>query len=454
MKLKLGLKATLVVAGLLSAPACVLAAPADDVKALAESGRAADAYALGKQHPEALGDPAFDFFFGAAAIEAGHAGEGVLALERYLITFPNNASARQQVARGYYLLGEDARARQEFEALRKSNPPPAVAAAIDRFLNAIRLREERYSTSTGAYIEFGLGHDTNVNAGPAGANIFVPGFGIQPLATSSQKTGANFAVAGAGGYVNYPVRPGLALFAQAQGERKFHDTAFTRQFEVGNYNAAGGVSLLRNQNLYRFSATYGLVTVGSDTFRRATGAAAEWQHQYDGRQSVTLGAQAAQFRYSTIESRSDGVVTPVDNSPRDADFYGLSIGYKRVLRYAWEPMLTLGLIAGDQHSRTGHPELVPRTWGANVSVNLTPAPRWGLSFGYAYQQSDYHGPDFFAQPDSRHDKYHALNAAVTYLYSRKVSIRGEALFSRNHSNADAYAFPRDVYGAKIRYEFK
>jgi hypothetical protein len=43
---------------------------------------------------------------------------------------------------------------------------------------------------------------------------------------------------------------------------------------------------------------------------------------------------------------------------------------------------------------------------------------------------------------------------VTYLYSRNISVRGEALFSRNSSNADAYAFPRAVYAVKVRYEFK
>jgi hypothetical protein len=441
-------------AAALCLPLASFAAPADEIKALSEAGHAADAYALGKRHPEALGQPAFDFFFGAAAIEAGHAAEGVLALERYLLAYPDNGAARQLLARGYYVLGEDGRAREEFESLRKLNPPPDVAAAIDRYLDSIRLRQERYSLSAGAYVELGFGHDTNVNAGPAAANIFVPGFGVQPLAVSSQKSASNFESLGAGGYVNYPVKPGIALFVQGQGERKFHTDADTRQFEVGNYNAAGGVSVLRNQDLFRVGLSYGLVTLASNTFRRATGGSVEWQHQFDDRQSLTFGAQLARFKYSTTESRSDDVVTTVDNSPRDADFHGVSALYKRVLGQAWEPTVTLGVNAGDQRSRTGHPELVPRSWGASASINLTPAPKWGLLAALAYQQSDYHGPDFFAQPDARHDKYSALNVALTYLYSRHVSVRGEALFSRNRSNADAYAFPRNVYSVKVRYEFK
>ena len=92
--------------------------------------------------------------------------------------------------------------------------------------------------------------------------------------------------------------------------------------------------------------------------------------------------------------------------------------------------------------------------GASAAVTFTPVEKWGAQLGYTYQRSDYRGPDFFAFPDKRHDKYDAYNVALTYLYSRNISFRGEALFSKNRSNADAYAFPRDVYSFKVRYEFK
>jgi hypothetical protein len=432
----------------------VFAAPADEVKALVEAGRAADAYALGKRHPEALGQPAFDMFFGAAALDAGHAAEGVLALERYLLLNPRDGTARLLLARGYYLLGEDARARAEFEALRASSPPPEVTAAVDRYIDAIKLRQGRSSPTGGGYVEVGFGRDTNVNAGPAAASIFVPGFGVQPLAVGSQRTTSNFESIGAGGYFNYPVQPGLALFAQGQAERRFHTASEAHRFEVGTYNVTAGLSMLREHDLFRVGASYGIVTLASSTFRRAAGASVEWQHQFDDTQSLALGAQVAQFRYGTTETTSDGVSTSVDNSPRDANFRGVTAVYKRLWRAPWDPVFTVALNTGDQHSRTGHPELVPRSSGASVAISLSPAAKWGVLAGYSYQQSDYHGADFFAQPDARHDKYHALDLSLTYLYSRNLSIRGEAQFSRNRSNAEAYAFPRNVYGIKARYDFK
>src|SRR5262245_23302261 len=71
---------------LLACSQALCAAPADDVQALLEKGDAAGAYELGRKHRDQLGNPAFDFYFGIAAINAGHSGEGVLALERYVLT--------------------------------------------------------------------------------------------------------------------------------------------------------------------------------------------------------------------------------------------------------------------------------------------------------------------------------------------------------------------------------
>src|SRR3990170_4348222 len=97
-----GLIAAALAAMLVFFAQAALAAPAEDLRALLEQGRSGDAYALGRQHPEELGKPEFDFYFGISAVDSGHAGEGVLALERYVIQFPGNDRARLELARGYF----------------------------------------------------------------------------------------------------------------------------------------------------------------------------------------------------------------------------------------------------------------------------------------------------------------------------------------------------------------
>jgi hypothetical protein len=149
----------------------VFAAPADDLKALLEKGQAAEAYELGRQHQDQLGNPFFDFYFGVAAIGAGRAGDGVLALERFVVNAPDNVNGRLELGRGYFVLGEDTRARQEFEIVLATNPPAEVQANVQRFLDAIRSREFLYRPTQGFYLEAGLGYDSNANAGINNASI-------------------------------------------------------------------------------------------------------------------------------------------------------------------------------------------------------------------------------------------------------------------------------------------
>ncbi len=426
---------------LLCRPVTSAAAPADDVKSLVESNRSAEAYALGRQNPDSLGDPVFDFYFGIAAIDTGHAGEGVLALERYLLNFPDNVSARLQLARGYFTLGEDARAREEFEAVQKLGPPSDIAATVERYLDAIRLRETRYRTSAGAYIELGVGTDSNVNGGVPNANITLPTLGPITVVQNGMKISDSFTTVGAGGYVSHPVAPGVSLFANGQGELKTNSKESDRQFDLGNYNVTGGVSWLREKNIYRLSITDGLITLGSARYRETNGAAVEWQYQLDELQALNLGAQAARLSYAG------------PYSPYDADFTGYNAGYRRLFSYPWRPILSLGVSTGHEKSLVERPDLVRNLAGANAAVSFTPAAKWGVSLGYSFQQSHYEAPDLILG-ETRRDKYEAYIASVSYLYTANLSFRAEAVSSRNRSNIELYDFPRDIVSFKVRYEFK
>lgn len=169
-----------VIANLLLFHSAAWAEPADEMRSLLEQNKAQDAYQLGRASPDLLGDPAFDFFYGIAAIDAGHPGEGVLALERYILVFPNNGDARFQLARGYFILGEDPRARDEFETLLP-NSTGNQKISIERYLDAIRTRESRYQPTAKVYLEAGMGVDTNINAGlNSGATPLIPGLGTLP----------------------------------------------------------------------------------------------------------------------------------------------------------------------------------------------------------------------------------------------------------------------------------
>jgi len=63
----------------LAMPLAAQAAPADEVKALLDQGKAADAYALGKKFPDQLGNPAFSTPIGLLLWGANHLGAEPIA---------------------------------------------------------------------------------------------------------------------------------------------------------------------------------------------------------------------------------------------------------------------------------------------------------------------------------------------------------------------------------------
>lgn len=416
------------------------AAPVDDIKSLVEQGKAADAYQLGAKHSELLGQPDFDLAFGVAAIDSGHGGEGVLALERYIVNVPDNMNARLELARGYFSLGEDIRAREEFERVMQTRPPAPVQANIDRFLDAIRSRQSRYVTTAGFYVEAGYGYDSNVNGGVGNATVNLPLFGAVIVDQSGVKAGSSYNWLAAGGQVSKPIiTPGLSIFAVGQMDGKYNNA--NNQFDQNNVTAAGGFTFLQNKNFYRLTFLHNEIAVDDTRFRDIDSVSGEWQRQIDERQTVSPFVLYAQLRYVG------------DNRLRDADLYAGGISYRRSFVGNWQPLLTASINGGQEHNNQGRPDLGRQVYGGRVALAITPAPKWGVSMGASYLHSHYSGPDLLLD-ETRKDNYYAVDAAVSYAVTRNLSARVELLVSNNGSNIDLYAYRRDIAIIKLRYEFK
>lgn len=417
------------------------AAPADDIKALLDEGDVKSAYELGKKHPDQLGNPVFDFYFGVAAVDSGHAGEGVLALERYLLNFPENVEARLELARGYFVLGEDARARDEFEAVTRLDPPPAVQARINRFRDAIRARESRFKTTANLFFEIGLGYDSNVNGGVSGANIVLPAFGLVTVTQAGVEQSDTFTHLAAGGQITHPVAPGVSLFGGLGAEGKLNHGSFESQFDLLTIVANGGAAVLQEKNLYRATAFFATLDVDDAKFRDITGIAAEWQQQYDEFQLFNMALQYGDLDYKG------------NNDVRDSRLYQLGLGYRRAFIGPLQPLLSINFNIGQEDNRRNRDDLSRDLYGVRASIAGSPAPRWAASAGAFYQLSDYQDPDSLLGV-TRRDKYYGLDLTVSYALRRDLSLRGEFLLSRNDSNIPLFEYDRNLIAVKLRYDFR
>lgn len=432
------------------------AAPVDDIKTRLEQGLHREAYDIGKAAPDALGTPLFDFYFGIAALNAGAPGEGVLALERYVLQFPDNRSALFQLARGYFILGDDARAREEFTGLMAGASGPE-RAHIEQFLDAIRTRESRYKPSASAFVELGAGHDSNVNSGIASGQVTGLPLGVIVLpGQSSERQSGGFGTVAAGGQGVVPVAPGVALYAGAQLSGRVHRQAQNDLFDTSLLGLQAGVSVVQGRHLARVGVDLTQVALARQPYLNLNTLVGEWQYQHDQFNRYGASLQWSDQRYQDIDTYLDldktvKVVSSAEG--RDSRLTHVSTFWTRTLSHAWHPEFTLGLNAGSDQNRQHRPDLSRALWGARASAALHPAPHWTLAGGVSYQNSRYDA-DYSEGVAARQDDFYALDLSVSYAIDRHWSVRGEYQGVHQQSNIGFFNYRRDQLAVKLRYDFK
>lgn len=414
------------------------AAPSDEVRQLVEQGKSDQAYNLGARHPELSGTPQFDYYFGVAAIDSGHAGQGVLALERVLARRPGDASARMQFARGYLALGDDVRARQEFERALESGPPADMAVVIQSYLDLIRLRQSRERNTARLYLEAGAGVDTNVNADVPGGGIWLPVIGNVGLAPGAARRRDDFGELATGGELSHPLAPGVALFGGFALDSKNNESA--RDLSLFRSGLAGGASLTRGSDQLRLALSQSTLWVGGARLRTLSGLDGEWSRTLDDLSGVRYSAQWANEDYTGLDAA------------RKAQYTALGFEYRQLIISDWRPVLVLGASVGDEHNTENRPDLGRGLYGLRLGFELTPQLRWGLSAGLSYVESRYDGPDPVLGA-TRRDHFAQLDAAATYLIDRNWSMRGELTLADNRSSLEPYGYTHELAALKLRYEF-
>ena len=424
---------------LLLAPA-LFAAPADDLRKLLEQGKHDEAYRAAKLSPGELGNPPFDFYFGVAAVNGGKASEGVLALERYLLNFPDNQTARLELARGYFLLNDDGRARDEFDAILAAKPPAGIDKVVREYLAAIDARESRHKTTYALSIEIGGGRDSNVQSGVSNPNITLPIFGDITLSDSALATGDRFTNVALAGRVSVPVRGRWSAFAQFGADLKQYRDADT--YDQNTYSGATGFTFSRDQSLYKFTLGKSAQTLDNSRYRDTWTVGADHGRQIADAGVLTVGTQFAKFGYEG------------DNAIRDANYYSLQAGYRHLFNRAIRAELDSSVsVAREDTTRAGFEALSRDLWGGRFGVNITPLSAWTFGAGATYLKSNYRAEDPLLLV-TRKDTYIAYDVSINFAMSPQWSARAEYLASHNKSNLPLYEYKRRVGQLKLRYDFR
>jgi hypothetical protein len=428
-----------------------------DIKRLMEQGQYGSAYQLGKQHSELLGQPGFDFFFGIAALDGGSPGEGVLALERFLLVYPDNHSARFHLARGYYILGEDQRAHREFvDLLTNANLEEKVT--IERFLDAIRARESRYLPTASFFVESGIGYDSNINAGTRTGDVAgLPGFVVTGNSSSAEERDF-FYLLNTGVQGSLPIVPGVMLYGGLQGNARWHPGTHNDVFDQLSFGAQGGINLITGRNLLRAGIEHNQLSVNNNAYLRSSSLIGEWAHQFDQFNRFGGSLQYSQLRYENVTiylDKEKKLASPSGAPQRDSDMAIMSANWTRSFAHTWNPVLSMAAAFGNEHNEKGRHEYSRDIYSVRALINIQPQQRLGFGAGISFINSrfkdNFSGSPFFPK---RKDNYSALDLSGVYALDRNWSVKTEATYASQKSNIGLYKFDRSTFAIKLRYDYK
>lgn len=410
-----------------------------------DSGHAQEAYDLLKPlQSTRAGDPDFDFVLGSAALALGKNTEAVFALERVLAVQPNSAPARAQIARAYFNLKETETAKREFDNVKKQQAvPPEVSETIDRFLDAITRIEESQRTAIHGYVEIGFGYDTNVNSALSDSQVAIPAFGgvVFTLAPASTKQGDSFLGFGGGVNITHPITKNLSIFGGVAYQNKtnfnkddFSTYAYDLNFGVGYHVNSETLSLTAQLNSFFIDNAQ----LYSSSYRDAVGAMAQWQHDFDSRNQMSVFAQYSSLTYPSLTGRA------VNRYVGGAG-YAHAFGKGVVVAYA-------GLYAGTEKEKDSQfPEVGNNLYGGRLGAQWNISTQFSAFVNASAERRKYGGPEPFFGYDRKDTQYGAATGLI-YTPKKNLHITPQIIWTDNKSNVPFDEFDRTIYQIMFRQD--
>lgn len=418
-------------------PAC--AEVADDMKSLIEQGRFAEAFDLGIRNDRLAGDPEYDYYFGVAAVDSGRASLGVLALERVLLDNPGNDLVRLELARGYFVVGDYERAREEFEYMRGKQLPPGVLTSVERYLNAIRAVDPKFRVVRRTFFEYAVGNNSNVNSATSASTIEIPSIGPITLDKSASPTSSVLAQVAVGTQVQGPLTADVKY--QVGLEANYRGYAQRDTFDQGSFTALGGLDFSLSNSNVKTSGYFSRAMLDGMRFRDTTGVVLDWSRPLDKETQLRAALSYSLLRHAEA------------NAGRDANLPSLSVGINRFLGTPWRISLDLDFNLAEEANIRNRDDFQRNILGVRSDIRFYPGGRWMGNAGAGYSFSTYKGVDPLLLA-TREDGLLTLDVGLQYQLTPGWSVKGEFSFFRNASNLDLYSYNSVLAMLKMRYEWK
>jgi outer membrane protein len=410
----------------------------DQARQLLSDRQAAAAYQLlAPLEDERAGTPDFDYLLGLAALDAGHAGEAVFALERVLAVDPNHTLARAEIARAYYALSELQTAKQEFEnVMQAGDVPDSARATMDKYLSLIE-RAQSGRRITG-FLTGGGGYDTNLNSGTDQSQVAIPLFGnlVFQLNDLAQEREHGFALIAGGADISQPLNKTWSAIGGVRGYYRHTEDPFSTR-DIYLY---GGVRAEQGKHQFTLAAQGENFAIENDSLRYVYGGFGQWTYALDNRSRLSLSMQISQIDYPDLPNR-------------DAVRYVGSLGFLRAIGGKREPVIYAGAYGGvEEEDRNRFGQFGHDLYGARIGGSLELCERTRGFASASFEQRDYHGDDpIFLR--TRDDTQYMLTGGVEYALRENLQLKPYVSYTNADSNIPINDFDRVIGGVDLTMRF-
>ncbi|MCW8854439.1 MAG: surface lipoprotein assembly modifier [Gammaproteobacteria bacterium] len=386
---------------------------------------------------EMEGNPYFDYLYGVSAIDSGHASQGVFALERVLFAFPQDHVTRLELARGYFILEEYARSRQEFEIVLKTRPPETVQQTAQLFIDKIRLQEARYKTTSNGYVEISMGTDSNVNSGTDQDELTI----ITTLTPDSLGQDDAFTNLSASWQITQPVAPGWLINGAITGSlRKNSDL---NQFDNMTATMQAGITRLYKNSRYKGEIISQQYNLDGDTYRKLNGLNLSWHYAITQKSNLTTSIQYALLDYP-------------DQVVKNSDLATLSLSYSHTFSTTLTPTvfgsINLGTESANENLLAAQSVTERDITGLRAGIMLGLGDKTALQLAGTIQTSEYAAP-YTSFSANREDDHVSADLNLLWLFERDWRLDTKVSYSDNQSNVEIFRYSRTQFSLNLNYAF-
>lgn len=415
-------------------------------EALIQQGKADEAYLMLEPHELGnAGDLVFDYLFATSALESGRPSRATFIYERILAVEPNYVGVRADMGRAYYLLGDYARAKIEFETvLAVQNLPPDLRTSVEQYVSAAEAKARAKRTISNLYAELSWGYDTNIAGATSAKSVAIPGQpppNILDLAPPDTKTADHYSGLGLGGEVTHQLTDRWAAFVGGD----FRGRKYRTYDQIDNWSGDGrvGFNYAGGRWLLRGTASGGQYTQNSDRLRDSMGLSLDWRFAVSNSSQLTVNLGQTRFTYVSAANKTN------DNDTMSGTFGWLqAIGDGTTL-------VSLSYSGGAEDVRTTRSDGDRSFNGLRFLVQSSFAdfsPNVGvfLTGGATYSTySDFNSSFLVTRKEALYD----LAAGVTFALQKGVALRPQITYVRNDSNIELFDSRRADMSLNLRFDW-